>query len=603
MSGRRPAPWVLLGAVVFCAVLRLPGLFTGFQTDDYQLLATLHGQFVLARQPWDLFWFAQRSPEEFRALLDFGFNPWWTSPEHRLAMFRPLSSLLWWLDDQLLGADALAAHLHSLLWWLALLGAVAALYLRLLPPVAAAAAFVLFALDESHNTPLAWLANRSTLVAATFGVLALLAHLRARELAAAAPRAAWLGLSCALWALALAAGEYALGLLAYALACELIGARGSPLGRAMRLAPAAALALAYLALRAAAGYGAASSGLYVTPAQPLAYAQVAFGRVAALASELLLGVPSSWFQSAPPLRGAVFSLGLFSPDAWQKLPDWTSWQIALGAGALVAAALLLRKLRRDAGPELAAVSWLAFGSLLALPLAASALPGSRLLAAPAIGSCALIAAALVHALPRARGNWPAMLLCGAAIAVHGALAAQRAHADADRLRAQAEAARRWSLAAEIPADAAATDVVIVSASDFTTAVHLPWLRLQHGRALPRSYRRLSGALLPHELVRIDAHTIELRVLGGDARDAFAGSLYRARDEPLAAGQRVRLRGMEVRVLAVHAGNPQRLRVRFDRPLEDPQLLFLHARPEGLRRLRLPALGERMLLPLAAVPPR
>jgi hypothetical protein len=593
----------MLGAVVLCAALRWPGLLTGFHTDDYQHLAMLHGQFVLQRPPWDLFWFAGRSPEELRALVDFGFNPWWTSPGHRLAMFRPLASLLIGFDDRLLRADAFAAHLHSLLWWLALVGAVAALYRRLLPPAAAALAFVLFALDESHNAPLAWLANRSTLVGATFGVLALLAHLRARELAALGPRAAWLGLSCALWALALAAGEYALGLFAYALAFELLGARGSLRSRALHLAPAAAVAALYLALRAALGYGAASSGLYVTPANPLGYAAVASGRIAALASELVLGVPSSWFESNTPLRNAVLSLQLFSPAAWQKLPDWQSYQIALGIGALVLAALLLRRLRRSGGAELAALRWLACASLLALPLLASALPGSRLLVAPAIGVSALIASALVHALPRARRHVPTALLCAAALAVHGALAALHAHADGERLRTQAAAARRWALAADIPADAAATDVVIVSASDFTTAVHLPWLRLHHGRALPRSYRRLSGALLPHQLLRVDAHTLELKVLGGDARDGFAGSLYRARGEPLAEGQRARLRGMEVRVLAVRDGNPYLLRVRFDRQLEDPRLLFLHARPEGLRRLSLPAVGERVLLPRAAVPAR
>jgi hypothetical protein len=593
----------MLGAVVLGAALRWPGLLAGFHTDDYQHLAMLHGRFVLERPPWDLFWFAGRSHEEQRALVDFGFHPWWTSPGHQLAMFRPLASLLSWFDERLLGAHALTAHLHSLCWWFALVAAVAALYLRFLPPTAAALACVLFALDESHNAPLAWLANRSTLVGATFGVLALLAHVRAREHAAVGPRAAWLGCSAALWALAFAAGEYALGLLVYALAFELLGARGSLASRALHLAPAAAIAALYLGLHAALGYGAASSGLYVTPADPIGYASVAPGRMAALASELMLGVPSSWFQSNTPLRSAVFSLGLFSPAAWQKLPDWQTYQIALGAGGLVLAALILRRLLRTGGAEFAALRWLACGSLLALPLLAPAVPGSRLLVAPAIGVSALIASALVHALPRARGHVRYAVLCGAVLAVHGALAAGRAHGDGERLRVQAAAERGWSLAADIPDRAAATDVVIVAASDFTTAVHLPWLRLHHGRGLPRSYRRLSGAPMPHELVRIDSHTLEVNVLGGDARDAFAGSLYRARDEPLAAGQRVRLRGMEVHVLAVNEGNPYRWRVRFDRQLEDPRLLFLHARKEGLQRLRLAAVGERMLLPLAARPAR
>ncbi len=163
------------------AGLRIPALLSPFHSDDYQQLAMLHGRFTLKRAPWDLFWFGPRSSTELHRLVDFGFDPWWTSPHHRLSMFRPLSSLLIWLDDRLFGLDPLAWHLHSLLWWVALIAAVAALLASLLPKRVAALALLLFALDEAHNAPLTWLANRSTLVAATFGALGLWAHLRARR--------------------------------------------------------------------------------------------------------------------------------------------------------------------------------------------------------------------------------------------------------------------------------------------------------------------------------------------------------------------------------------------------------------------------------------
>ena len=130
---RRRVQVAAAAAVVLAAALRWPGLLTGFLTDDYQQLAMLRGEFVLARAPWDLFWFGPRSDDELRALVDFGFLPWWTSPGHRLAMLRPFASLLIWLDDRLLHAQPLLAHLHSLVWWSALVAAVAALYRRLLP--------------------------------------------------------------------------------------------------------------------------------------------------------------------------------------------------------------------------------------------------------------------------------------------------------------------------------------------------------------------------------------------------------------------------------------------------------------------------------------
>jgi hypothetical protein len=201
-------------------------------------------------------------------------------------------------------------------------------------------------------------------------------------------------------------------------------------------------------------------------------------------------------------------------------------------------------------------------------------------------------------VPRARLT---PVACGLALFVHGVLAAQRAHGDGDKLALQAQSSLRWALAAEIPRDARATDVVVLSASDFATSTNLPFIRAQQGLALPRSYRRVSGASQPHELTVLDAHTLELQVLSSDVTDAFAGSIYRPRDQPLSAGDVVQLRGMRVQVMSVRAGNPNRVRVHFDRALSDPQLVLLHAFPDGLRRIALPVTGQSLLLPRAAVP--
>jgi hypothetical protein len=230
-----------------------------------------------------------------------------------------------------------------------------------------------------------------------------------------------------------------------------------------------------------------------------------------------------------------------------------------------------------------------------------AAPSARLLAGPAVGSAALIAVAIARGLaqvPRARLT---LVACGLALFVHGVLAAQRAHGDSERFALQALSSLRWALAAEIPRDAGATDVVVLSASDFATSTNVPFIRAQQGLALPRSYRRMSGAGQAHQLWVIDAHTLELHVLSSEVADAFAGSIYRPSDQPFATGDAVKLRGMRVQVLSVLAGNPNRLRVRFDRALSDPRLVLLHAFPDGLRRITLPAPGQSQMLPRAAVP--
>ena len=129
-------------------------------------------------------------------------------------------------------------------------------------------------------------------------------------------------------------------------------------------------------------------------------------------------------------------------------------------------------------------------------------------------------------------------------------------------------------------------------SDFATATNLPWIRLLLGLPLPRSYRRLSGAKQAHQLRRVDAHSLDLTWCRATCATPLLVRFYRARDAALHAGQRVQLPRMEVTVLAARDGNPYRLRVRFERELDDPRLLFLHARPDGLRRLALPPPGER-----------
>jgi hypothetical protein len=119
---------------------------------------------------------------------------------------------------------------------------------------------------------------------------------------------------------------------------------------------------------------------------------------------------------------------------------------------------------------------------------------------------------------------------------------------------------------------------------------------------PRSYRRLSGAGLAHDLTRTADRTLELKVLGSDVSDAFAGSLYRPRTAPLRVGDRITVgagrRRMQVTVLRVVDGNPLRLRFDFGRSLDDPSLVILHPGPNGLQPIPTLAVGQTVRLPRA-----
>lgn len=596
----------LLAALVLGAGLRWQSLAIGFFWDDYLQRAQLAGRYLVARAPWDLFWFGPRDAAEHARLIDFGFLPWWSAPDLRVSMWRPLASALAALDAALFGANPWPAHLHSMLWWALLVIAASRLYGRLLPAGAAAAATLLFALDEAHNIPVSWLANRSTLVATALGCFALDAHLAARERGERS--AVWLAALC--WTLALAAGEYAFGMVAYAVAYELSRGRRLPGLRAQALLALLLPVAAFFVSRAAAGHAVHASGYYAEPTDPR-FLSMLPGRALAELSDLGLGLNAGWTLSAPPARDALlmalFERGWLSPQLWQALPDWSTVQAMLGVCALAGLALAVGALRRhgQAGDSSAQLGWLLGGSVLAVLASGGALPSSRLLVAAELGVAAVLGAALaalvayLRAATRRRGA--AGLALAVLVVVHLALPARATVVELDGRFDRAAATRRRALELPLPRDARELDVVLVGATDFGTEVMLPWIRQLHGVSTPRRWQRLSGAPLAHDLRRLDAHTLELRVLSFELTGAFTGSLYRPTTQPIAAGQRFEGGGFEVTVRETRDGNPARFELRFERALDDPKLVLLHAFADGMRRFRVPEAGKTLRLPVASQP--
>ena len=73
-------------------------------------------------------------------------------------------------------------HLHSVTWFACLVWLIALLYQCLIGiPFVAGLAVLLYALDDAHGAPVAFLANRNAVVAATFGVLSVWLHDRWRR--------------------------------------------------------------------------------------------------------------------------------------------------------------------------------------------------------------------------------------------------------------------------------------------------------------------------------------------------------------------------------------------------------------------------------------
>jgi hypothetical protein len=587
----------LLPACLLALFLHWPSLENGLRSDDYPQRAMLLGKFPAPRSPLDLFDFARGTPDDYRRLVDFGHLPWWSEPQLKLRMLRPLASLMLAFDQRVLGADPRWHHAHSLLWLLLLLWAAGRLLWRALPPAAASLALAMFAAAPCHTIPVGWLANRSTLVASALAFWAVSLHLenqserrRGRELACAG-----------LTALALLTGEYALASLGYGLAFTLIASEPSRRGWLPQLRAAAPLLLPlglYVPLHLLSGSGIAHSGYYLTPfGDPLGYARALAIRAPVLAADVLFGLPGLYLTYGSPLRNRVLGWNVIPPQLWLQLPDWSTWHILLGYAALGFGALLAWWLVRTAAAP--ALRWLALGAGLALLPCVGSLPEDRLLTAATLGASALLATALLQAAPWRAGLRLAHTLLWLLCLWVPFSALDRSYNDIRAVRHGSQVARAWARYADLPEqNAEQTRVYVLSSADFNSAVNLPWMRWIEGHPLPRSYRRLSTGSLPIDLLRLDDRTLELRILTMNVAGTAVPSLYRGSDTPIVPGQRVELPGLSVEVLDTLFDNPTRVRFRFDRSVDDPSLWFVYATEAGLRRQTMPAIGAQMRFPFA-----
>ncbi|HET8932714.1 MAG TPA: hypothetical protein VFN67_04700 [Polyangiales bacterium] len=594
----------LAAALLLGLTLQWPSLDGGFRSDDYVQWAMFHGEFPAPRSKLDLFSFADGTLVDREQLTDFGHLPWWSHPELRLRMWRPLASALMSLDFAWFDRDARLHHVHTLVWFCLLLIAAGRLLWRVLPPLQAAIALGLFASAPCHTLPVGWLANRSTLVACTWAFVALDLHLLARERRTLGPR-----LGCALAScIALLCGEYALSALVYGLCFSLLlhptGSRRKQLQAiSLDALPVLAPLCGYLVLHTSLGRDIIHSGYYISPfGAPGDFLHALVTRVPVLSADLLFGLPSYYDHSGGfPLRTWFLSLNLLSPDIWLRLPDWTTCHVWIGYLALVFGVGVYAWLRRKRSTE-QPPAWLALGTLLSLLPCAGSLPEDRLLTAATLGSSALFASLLVAAAralrhPPRRALTLALLLMAAWLPVS---AFARSYDDARMIRDGSELARAWCLDAELPeVDAQHTRVYVISTADFNTAVNLPWLRrVEANKPLPLSYRRLIPGPSPVRIVRENDRSLEAQVVISDVYGTAVPALYRDAAAPVTPGERQPLPGFVATVLETYADNPVRMRFEFDRSLDDPSIWFVAATDHGVRRIAMPAIGQSILVPFA-----
>ena len=565
---------------VLAVLLVSPALVVGWQLDDHfhRLVMTRGAGGNIG--PMEAFSSLRGDAAENRRLTEWGVLPWWTPEDLRLAFFRPLSLLSASIDYRLWPSRPSLMHAHSLLWLGLGVAAAAVLYRRVMGRGAVAGiAALLFAMDDAHAIPAAWLANRNALLATFFGILCLLAHDRWRR----GKAWRWAVTGSVSLAAALASGELALATAGYLVAYALF-LDGAGKSRSLAsLLPYGGVLSAWAILYRWGGFGTAGSGLYIDPVRdPWEFFRAAVERV----PFLLLG------QWSPILADWGPAL---SPGSARIL-----WVVAV---ALIA--VLVFAFGRQIAREREARFWCVGMCLSLIPIAAT-FPSNRLLLFVGLGAMPLLARFLAEVFsldsPRPVGSSFRRGLAVGLIGVHLVLAPLAAPVSAWSVTIFGEPMVRAITSLPEDPNLAKQDLVIVNAPDYLLFVsNIPTLLALEGRPLPRRVRGLAIAPSPVRVTRLDDRTVRVRIDKG-LFSGMLGRLFRGEQRPMEPHQVIELDGMSATLVELgKGGSPVEVDYRFARVLEDPSLRWVRWSNGMFVPFALPVPSESIDLPPALSP--
>jgi hypothetical protein len=568
-SRRLPA-----AAAALSVVLALPALGVGWILDDYY-----HRTVLLQRSrfrdllgpPSEMFRFFRGQPERTDRLIDVGLFPWWTDPGLKAEFLQALTVVTHRLDYALWPDSPTLMHAHSLLWLGAAVAATAFFYRRILGStwVAGVAALV-FAVDNARGATAGFLANRNALVAATFGVLALIFHDRWRRDGSRPARL----LAPLLLLAALFSKEEGIGTCAYLAAYALFLDAGRSWRGSLALWPYAVAVVAWGVLRTSWGYGVRDVGLYVDPLTDA-------GR----------------FLTAAATRLPILLLGQWSPIPAElaivlRPPYATAlWLFAMGFLGVLGFAMA-PLLRHDPQARFCAAGML----LAAIPVSAM-IPMERLLTFVGVGAAGLVAQfwefVFASAGAALDSRWRVLVKAVAwfLVAVHAVIAPIALPVRAGNPLGPRWVEQRLYVGTALGTDLEDRTVVIVNAPSPVHASYLILRRELRGQSVPRHTRVLAPAIPSVTIHRLDERTLAIRPRGGYLR-WFLDKVFRSERRRFAVGERVRLTGMTVTISSLTAdGRPDEAIFQFDVPLESACLVWLCFRGGGFEPFRPPAVGQ------------
>jgi hypothetical protein len=576
---------VLPAAVAVTCLLCTPSLFIGLIADDVG-----HRAFVLehlrskdAKGPfWDMFDICGRSgPTDVPLRIFNGRLPWWSSPQLKIAFFRPLSVASHYLDYWLWPKAPWLMHLHNIAWCGLIVLLAGLLYRRLLGTGALSLlALALYTVDEAHANGTAWIAARNTLMTAAFALLCLLLFDRARRDGSHVP----LWLSTLALLLALASSEGAVATWAYLLAYALCIDKARVHDRVLALLPLAAVNLGWSVLSHKLGYGVEHSGSYADPrAHPLFFLRTAAERL-------------------PEVLRAQLTLPMEVSDKLSSASRSAANAICLGLLALTALfAVPLARRRPTARFFLLGM----LGSALPICVGGAA---PRLLFLTGLGAHGLVAElanavfgdTIAEPQPRrtlGRVVAGSLLLLNGPVALAVAPLTPRVWLDYDSQVRRAMDSFPPDRGLEPSA------VMVLNTPDYLVTMFAAIYRMtQTPRGRTRFVYVLGASEKPVMVRRPDRNALVLEPEGGYLLETES-QLTRRPDERFKSGTIIPLYGLWVVVERTTTdGRPARIRLQMVYA-EDPRFLWVtwdHAH-QRFQRARLPPIGESVLLPGVSAP--
>ena len=261
-------------------------------------------------------------------------------------------------------------------------------------------------------------------------------------------------------------------------------------------------------------------------------------------------------------------------DFWMLMPELQPLIVGAGAAAVVVFGAILRLAWEDIEPDTRrGLRVLVVGCGLSLLPVVATFPSARLLVAASLGSAGLVAAVIVTAVQKG-----GRLLVGAAgllCFVHGLWSPLgwwlQAWLVGSLDEGMVDAALELPLDERVVAD---QYVSVIAPPDPMISIYAGLLWIHHGRTGGRAWWPLSMSTNTHHVRRTAENAFELSWLDGPALTTVYEQLFRDATHPLRAGSEVAMEHFTVEVLADDGTWPTRARFTYDRPLDDPTLVFL-----------------------------